>query len=247
MPLITTPYALANSYVSIDEASVFLTERLYVEKWTAADPYPNAIGFTVASNLVIGTTTIPLSPGTGIFSAGTLVRIGSGQYKVKSATIEGATSLQLVTGLSTTISSGTSVERLSANTREAALIWATQILDRSFVWQGAPAATDQKLAWPRYGVVNRDGTPVTYTEVPEMLRRLTAEFGHYLMRADTSRLPRVIGTGLKRATLPGPLEAEIDPKNTVGLIPPYIIQQLVMYGEQVAGTRGFAFANLERR
>lgn len=246
--LITTPYSNANSYVSVDEASVFLSERLYSGVWNSTDPYPDAQDFIVSSDLSMGVTTIPVSGGTGIFQAGTLVRIGSGQYKVKTTTSEGATSITLSAGLTAAVLTGEPVTRLSANQKEAALIWATNIFERSFSWQGAPTyvLAEQALAWPRTGVYDKDGREFPPTVIPEDLRRLTAEFGLNLLQRDTSRLPKVIGTGIKRAILPGPLQADVDTKNVVGLIPPYIIQQLTLFGVLVTGATGFSFASMVR-
>jgi hypothetical protein len=246
MTLVTTPYSSANSYVSVDEASVFLSQRPYTQVWTSADPYPDASGYTVSGSVLSGSSTVPMSSGTGIFQAGTLIRINGGQYKVKIATTEDSTSLTLVSGVTTALTNGMPIDRLSANTQEAALIWATLILDRTYRWEGTQTASDQTLAWPRMSVMNANGDYYDSSTVPEILRRVTSELAMHLLQRDNSRLPKVIGTGLKRAILPGPLQVDVDPKNVVGVIPPYIHQQLTQLGQPITGILSFSFASLSR-
>lgn len=68
--------------------------------------------------------------------------------------------------------------------RDAALVWATQLLDDSVVWLGQRVSETQALGWPRYQVWDRDGYAIASNVVPVAVQRATAELARLLLIAD---------------------------------------------------------------
>ena len=68
--------------------------------------------------------------------------------------------------------------------REAALIWATRLIDEQVQWFGAKATQAQALRWPRYGVLDRDGYQYNSNVVPPFLKSATCEQALALLRED---------------------------------------------------------------
>ncbi len=244
--LVTTPYEQANSYVTYDDAVSFLGQRLYSQSWLRTPAVPDAKAFVVDGTWPAGTSTIPIREGSGTFTAGCTIEINALSYTVQTATVVGATSLVVTTGFSQTVSDGTPVIRTTLSPREAALVWASHILDQSFDWPGYKSKEEYKLRWPRSQVPDPDGYWYDNQFVPEIIQRATAELAMYLLGRDFSRVPAVVGTGLKRGSMPGPFAMEVDLKNLVGMIPPYIRAMLSKIGTPYGGAGGMSFARLYR-
>src|SRR5262245_46245740 len=66
--------------------------------------------------------------------------------------------------------------------QEAALIWATRLLDEQVIWVGTPASATQALEWPRLDVVDSRGRPVDSATIPEDIERATAEYAAALLQ-----------------------------------------------------------------
>ncbi len=72
----------------------------------------------------------------------------------------------------------------TSDNKEAALIWATRLIDEQVNWYGAKAKQDQALRWPRYGVVDRDGYLYNSNVVPPFLKHATCEMALALLKED---------------------------------------------------------------
>ena len=115
--------------------------------------------------------------------------------------------------------------------QEAALIWATTLLDQLFEWYGTIRNLDQRLRWPRSGVYNRDGTKaLDYDSVPALLEQGTFELALALLTRDLSALPDLLGLGFEEASV-GPLRVKVSPKMVVQFIDQNIIDMLASLGE----------------
>lgn len=244
--IITTPYTQANCYVTYDDAVMYLNERLFVDAWTNASSTPNAINYVVNGTVNPGSLTIPIRDGTGIFTAGNFITINGARYQLRSATNENSTSLELLTGPASTIADGSVILRETNNVRESALIWATNIIDNSFEWYGYKNSSEQTLRWPRANVPDPDGFIYSNESVPDIVQRATAELAMHLMQRDLSKLPTVIGTGLKTTTMPGPFQAGVDIKNVASIVPPYIRNMLMNLGDPVTPMGGISIVKLQR-
>jgi hypothetical protein len=65
--------------------------------------------------------------------------------------------------------------------KEAALMWATQVLDQmEFI--GELASTDQALQWPRANAVTKDGRTLASDAIPATIKDAQAEIAHALVK-----------------------------------------------------------------
>jgi len=69
-------------------------------------------------------------------------------------------------------------------TKEAALISATRLLDSSVEFTGAAADEVQALAWPRTGMLNRNGYTILSSVIPAALKNVVCELALQLIGAD---------------------------------------------------------------
>lgn len=129
-------------------------------------------------------------------------------------------------------------------TKEAALIWATELLDIHFLWRAFRTHTSQALGWPRTGAYTPDGILVLQTVVPEVVQRATAEMARYLIAEDRTLENPTRGFGQLKA---GPVDAVIDKADRVLVPPDSVIAMLRGYGDLVgAGVGGLSFHKLLR-
>ena len=71
-------------------------------------------------------------------------------------------------------------------TIEAALEWATRILDSAFRWTGSAADDVQALNWPRAGMLTPNRFPIATTVIPVQLKNAQCEFAGQLLNSDTT-------------------------------------------------------------
>ena len=64
-------------------------------------------------------------------------------------------------------------------------------------WAGAPATSTQRLAWPRTGMVDRNGNAISPSTIPLDLKYAVAEFAGQLVAADRTLDNDVSVQGLK--------------------------------------------------
>lgn len=73
--------------------------------------------------------------------------------------------------------------------QEAALMWATRLIDEQVQWYAIPTFPDQALALPQTGLLDRWGQPVLSTVIPIAVQQATALYALGLLEAtdvDTS-------------------------------------------------------------
>lgn len=107
-------------------------------------------------------------------------------------------------------------EWTAANTaaREAALIAATQILEQED-WTGYKVhnLADNALAWPRHGVLNRDGQAYPSDSVPAAIQYATAELAALILAGDVGGAgeePAAASTSALSELVVGPIEIKYD-------------------------------------
>jgi hypothetical protein len=130
--------------------------------------------------------------------------------------------------------------------REAALIWATRLLDEQVRWYGMPATTTQALAWPQTGQVDVHGHLIDPSTVPVDIQHATATYALELMRetnAMASGGGSTSASGVKRKKI-GDTEIEFFEGGAAGAasrtsplttIPPEVRAMLVPYGAARGG------------
>lgn len=99
---------------------------------------------------------------------------------------------------------------------EAAIIRATAWLSESFTWKGwrrhgrNSREGYQALAWPRYGVYDREGSYVDDEEIPIEIRWATAEAAWHELQEPESLNPAYTPHGREKKLRAGPVEIEYD-------------------------------------
>lgn len=87
--------------------------------------------------------------------------------------------------------------------RQRALVYATRILDASYIWNGKRAGKDQALAWPRVEVLDQEGDELPSDALPRSLRSATVFMAIHSIGNDPlsieskRRLSSVSADGLK--------------------------------------------------
>ena len=79
---------------------------------------------------------------------------------------------------------GTTWADATSDEKNAALLFATKMLDSLVVWTGWVATETQALLWPRTGMVYRNGYSVDTDVVPTEIQEATAEFARQLLAGD---------------------------------------------------------------
>lgn len=230
-PLIATAKSpSANSYVTVARAVAILRRRLYTDVWDAAASTPSADGFVANGAASSGASSVNVDTGSGVFTVGTVVSFaGHSQEYTVTAERSGAGALAISPNLVAGVADGEAVSRLTANTREKALMWATQLLDAMMDWHGRKRTTTQALWFPATGLTDENGTAYDYDAVPAVLEVATAELAQHLLSRDVFKTPATLGLGITEAQL-GPLKAKIDDKQQQAVIPDNIISLLSRLG-----------------
>lgn len=131
-------------------------------------------------------------------------------------------------------------------TKEAALQWATNLLDQGFNWEGSPTTVEQALRWPRGGTFDSDHYYFEQNTLPDLIKRATAELALELVKRDRVSDPDLLGLGFVEAKV-GSLNIKIDPGMVLSLIPRHIVLMVAPLGAPVAGaTNGGRVVNLTR-
>jgi hypothetical protein len=86
--------------------------------------------------------------------------------------------------LSMNIHASGSWEALTLDKKQKLLSWASRYLDERTRWFGRRAETESSLRWPRTGITDRDGNPISDTIVPRQLKIAAAEMARYLIDQD---------------------------------------------------------------
>jgi len=109
--------------------------------------------------------------------------------------------------------------------KERTLIWATRMLS-GLSFRGSVVSTDQKLPWPRSGLLDPDGRVVSAQAIPDAVKEAASELAFLLLEGD--RTKKSGPEGLRRVKL-GDLEIEADPITEPSMIPEAVRQPLRHY------------------
>lgn len=109
--------------------------------------------------------------------------------------------------------------------REAALRWATVLIDSYFNFDGTINTKEQALRWPRYGAFDSDNRLIEQTLIPRDIKNATSELAYELLKRDRSEEPGLLGQGFREAKI-GSLEVKVDSRATPDLIPPSVVALL---------------------
>lgn len=117
-------------------------------------------------------------------------------------------------------------EDADSNQKDAAILWATKLLDKFFLWNGWVTDPLQRLLWPRYGLysVNRRARLDPNT-IPDEIQWATAELARQLLVKDRTGDSDIETFGLKLIKA-GPIR--LDFKDSVHAKPiPDIVKNMI--------------------
>jgi len=117
------------------------------------------------------------------------------------------------------------------NTKLAAIVMATRLIDASFDWYGSKSTTTQRLRHPRIGLVNLDGEALSSTVIAEAVLQATSELAFWLLVSD--RLADHDNAELSKIVLT-PIELEFKHGSRTNPIPDVVIDMVSGYGVSVA-------------
>ena len=120
--------------------------------------------------------------------------------------------------------------------KEAALIWATRLLDEQVDWCGEKSTKDQALRWPRWYVADRDGYDVGMTVIPGWLKNATAEMARHLLAGDRTTERSI---GLQSVTA-DTVEVVFDKHDVKPVLPPSVRSIVEPYGRVTGPGSGTA-------
>lgn len=230
--LIETPKATdANSYATVLRSNEILGLRLYSANWDGAGTTPDAESYLANAVGSIGATSLAIDGGTGTFTLGSQFQFASHStlYTV-SAALTGAGTLTFTPALTAGVADNEAIARTTAFEKEQALIWASTLLDNMMVWYGFRRTNEQRMRWPRTGVVDQDGELYDEDTIPELLEISTAELALELLTQNKFALPGILGQGLATAKI-GSISVKIDGSEVRAVIPPNILALLSPLGQ----------------
>lgn len=108
----------------------------------------------------------------------------------------------------------------ASESREAALLQATVMLDSMFDWFGDRTTEDQALRWPRAWCEDRDGYIFDNDVIPESVKQAQCELAKFLI---TNNGYSAESRGVDRITL-GPIRLDFDDAATSLPIPTVVIE-----------------------
>ncbi len=116
----------------------------------------------------------------------------------------------------------------SDSTKEAALVWATRMLDYSFDWTGSKYTLEQALRWPRFGALDRDGQLFDSNEIPTELQYAVSELARLLITEDRAAEPGTMGLEKLKVDV---IELTFDKLDRAATVPDEIYQMISHLGK----------------
>lgn len=110
--------------------------------------------------------------------------------------------------------------------RDAALIWATRLLDEQVEWDGSIVSSAQSLRWPRGGVTSPDGIAYSSTSIPAWLKQAAAELARHLLSGDRTQ-ERSIGI---QSVTADTVQVTFDKTDVKPILPPSVRSIVERFG-----------------
>ena len=116
---------------------------------------------------------------------------------------------------------------LQTATKEAALVWASRILDYTFDWSGDKYTIEQAMRWPRWAVLDRDGQLFDSNEIPVELKNAASELARLLITTDRSAESGTEGLSKLKVDV---IELTFDKLDRIDTIPDEVYQMISHLG-----------------
>ncbi len=115
-------------------------------------------------------------------------------------------------------------------TKEAAMIWATLLIDSNILWHGIRATEEQALDWPRYGMYDKDGYSVDSDIVPKQVKDAESELAFLLIVEDRTLSNDPKNAGVKKADV-GSLSLEMSDVYKKAVLSPSVVTYIQEFGD----------------
>jgi len=117
------------------------------------------------------------------------------------------------------------------DTKEAALMWASSLLDQLVDWYGSKYTEAQAMRWPRSGVYDIDGYAIGSSEIPQFLKDATSEYARLLIAEDVTAVNDLAGFKSVKVDV---IKIEIDKWDRASSIPPLVWDMVKNYGSKMS-------------
>jgi len=111
--------------------------------------------------------------------------------------------------------------------KEAALVWASRILDYTFEWAGDKFTIEQAMRWPRFAVLDRDGQLFDSNEIPVELKDAVSELARLLIVTDRTGESGTEGLSKLKVDV---IELTFDKLDRIDTIPDEVYQMISHLG-----------------
>ncbi len=108
---------------------------------------------------------------------------------------------------------------------EAALVWATSILDQK-KWKGNKATQSQSLRFPRSNLITMDNDVLASNTIPKFLKDAVSELAFYLLSEDRTSDSDTAGF---TAIQVGSIKLDIDKNDRSSVLPESVKNQISFY------------------
>lgn len=109
--------------------------------------------------------------------------------------------------------------------KEAALIWAGRLINRTVRFNGSKVSETQAMAWPRSGLVDESGFSVSQSTIPQIIKDLQVELAFLLLSSDRTAENQASAAGLTSLRA-GPVSLSFKDDITVKQIPDTLLETL---------------------
>lgn len=138
----------------------------------------------------------------------------------------------------------------TAAQKDAALIYATSLLDAYMDWYGSQASSGQALRWPRTGIVTKEGYSVSDSTIPDAIKLAVVDTAVQLLRDDPTAVNELYAQGISEAKV-GSLAVKLHGTGAHSLLPSSVVSSLrnCLLGEPMpgaSGTSGFSIVPIRR-
>jgi hypothetical protein len=120
--------------------------------------------------------------------------------------------------------------------KEAALMWATRLIDEKVEWSGFVITGTPALGWPRSMVYDRNGHAFSQSEIPTWLADATAEFARELIAENRTAETNRDTIGFKKMKV-GELALEMNSFAKKPVMPPAVWSIIKFYCRKIGTSR----------
>ncbi len=111
--------------------------------------------------------------------------------------------------------------------KNAAILFATLMLDSLVEWRGFVVTDTQALLWPRYGMTKRNGYELLSSVIPVELQNACAEYARQLLAADRTADSDIETQGIKSLSVAGAVSLSFKDSVFAKVIPDVVVNLLV--------------------